>query len=90
MLGRALFAGSETTELQDALNNKNSLLKALTGDASTWRLGDNTDSTVLAHDHGRQVQVVDTVTKGTFGNIQPGFQPGGRVGIFSAVVDFVF
>ena len=26
----------------------------------------------------------------TFGNIQPGFQPGGRVGIFSAVVDFVF
>lgn len=27
---------------------------------------------------------------GTFGNIQPGFEPGGRVGIFSAAVDFVF
>lgn len=27
---------------------------------------------------------------GTFGRVQPGFEPGGRVGIFSAAVDFVF
>jgi len=33
---------------------------------------------------------LDAGSTGTFGNIQPGFQPGGRVGIFSAVVDFVF
>ena len=33
---------------------------------------------------------LDAGSTGTFGNIQPGFEPGGRVGIFSAVVDFVF
>jgi hypothetical protein len=33
---------------------------------------------------------LDAGSTGTFGNIQPGFQPGSRVGIFSAVVDFVF
>jgi predicted porin len=33
---------------------------------------------------------LDAGSTGTFGNVQPGFQPGGRVGIFSAVVDFVF
>jgi hypothetical protein len=33
---------------------------------------------------------LDAGSTGTFGNFQPGFQPGGRVGIFSAVVDFVF
>jgi hypothetical protein len=27
---------------------------------------------------------------GTFGNIQPGFEPGGKAGIFSVAVDFVF
>ena len=27
---------------------------------------------------------------GTFGHVQPGFEPGGRVGLFSAAVDFVF
>jgi hypothetical protein len=27
---------------------------------------------------------------GTFGRVQPGFEPGGRVGVFSAAVDFVF
>ena len=27
---------------------------------------------------------------GPFGNLQPGFQPGGKAGIFSAAVDFVF
>jgi hypothetical protein len=27
---------------------------------------------------------------GTFGRVQPGFEPGGRVGIFSAAVDVVF
>jgi len=29
-------------------------------------------------------------SRGTFGHVQPGFEPGGRVGIFSAAVDFVF
>jgi hypothetical protein len=33
---------------------------------------------------------LDAGSTGTFGNFQPGFQPGSRVGIFSAVVDFVF
>jgi hypothetical protein len=33
---------------------------------------------------------LDAGSRGTFGNIQPGFEPGGRVGIFSAAVDFVF
>ena len=27
---------------------------------------------------------------GTFGRVQPGFEPGSRVGVFSAAVDFVF
>jgi hypothetical protein len=29
-------------------------------------------------------------SRGTFGHVQPGFEPGGRVGLFSAAVDFVF
>jgi hypothetical protein len=33
---------------------------------------------------------LDAGSTGTFGNFQPGFQPGGRAGIFSVVVDFVF
>jgi predicted porin len=33
---------------------------------------------------------LDAGSTGTFGNVQPGFQPGGRVGILSATVDFVF
>jgi hypothetical protein len=33
---------------------------------------------------------IDAGSIGTFGNVQPGFQPGGRVGITSATVDFVF
>ena len=31
-----------------------------------------------------------TNSRGTFGNVQPGFQPGGNVQVFSAAVDFVF
>jgi hypothetical protein len=33
---------------------------------------------------------LDAGSTGTFGNIQPGFQPGGTVRILSATVDFVF
>ena len=33
---------------------------------------------------------VDSGSFGTFGNIQPGFQPGSRVRILSATLDFVF
>jgi hypothetical protein len=33
---------------------------------------------------------LDPGSRGTFGNVQPGFQPGGKVQLFSAAVDFVF
>lgn len=33
---------------------------------------------------------LDPGSNGTFGNVQPGFQSGGRVQLFSAAVDFVF
>jgi hypothetical protein len=33
---------------------------------------------------------IDPGSRGTFGNVQPGFQPGGQVQLFSAAVDFVF
>jgi hypothetical protein len=33
---------------------------------------------------------VDSGSRGTFGNFQPGFQPGSTARIVSAVVDFVF
>ena len=38
------------------------------------------------YDHVR----MDDGSRGTFGNIQPGFRPGGRARIFSLAVDFVF
>jgi hypothetical protein len=33
---------------------------------------------------------VDSSSRGTFGNFQPGFSPGSTARIVSAVVDFVF
>jgi hypothetical protein len=33
---------------------------------------------------------LDAGSRGTFGNVQPDFQPGGRVQVYSAAVDFVF
>ena len=33
---------------------------------------------------------LDPGSRGTFGNVQPDFQPGGRVQLYSAAVDFVF
>jgi hypothetical protein len=32
----------------------------------------------------------DDGSPGTFGNLQPGFEPGGRADLFSASVNFVF
>jgi hypothetical protein len=34
--------------------------------------------------------MLDSGSAGTFGNVQPGFERGGKVGIFSAALDFVF
>lgn len=40
----------------------------------------------VQYDHVR----LEEGSRGTFGNIQPGFQPGGTVRLFSVAVDFVF
>ncbi len=40
----------------------------------------------LQYDHTR----IGTGSTGILNNIQPGFQPGGKVNVFSATIDFVF
>jgi len=73
--------------LNGALNAQLSFVPAQT----TWSAGVRWDawrSVALKaqYDHVRR----DQGTNGTFGNIQPGFQPGGSANIFSVAADFVF
>jgi hypothetical protein len=87
LVGLPPQAAGTAAALDAALNAQLAIVAA----QRTWSLGVRWD---VLRNAALKAQVDrvrrDEGSNGTFGNIQPGFQPGGSANIFSVAADFVF